>query len=75
MNKIIDGRKVPAGYEDADKDFFIAQWIDQDTGMKEVYQVSIKVCQIWKDIYAALDKSRQNIKHRNALPSVQNLSK
>ena len=43
--------------------------------MKEAYQACIKVCPMWKDMYAALEKSRKNIKHRNGFLYVQNLNK
>ena len=50
LNKIIDSRQVPNGWEDRDKDIFIAQWIDQGSRMKEAYQSCINVCSIWRDI-------------------------
>ena len=33
LNNIIENGGVTNGWEDRDKDFFIAQWIDQETGM------------------------------------------
>ena len=75
LNNIIDGGRVPNGWEDVDKDFFIAQWIDQGLGMKDAYQACIKVCPIWKDIYAGPEKSKKNVKYRNGFMYVQNLNK
>ena len=43
--------------------------------MKEAYQACIKVCPIWKDIYAAPEKNRKNMKHRNGFLCIQNLNK
>ena len=43
--------------------------------MKEAYQACIKLCPIWKDIYAAPEKSRKNIKYRNGFLYVQKLNK
>ena len=43
--------------------------------MKEAYQACIKVCLIWKDIYAAPEKSTKNMKHRNRFLYSQNLNK
>ena len=43
--------------------------------MKEAYQACIKVCPIWKDIDAVLEKSRKNMKHRNGYLYVQYLNK
>ena len=43
--------------------------------MKEAYQACLKVYPIWKDIYAAPEKSRKNMKHRNGFRYVQNLNK
>ena len=42
--------------------------------MKEAYQACIKVCPIWKDIYAAPEKSRKHMKYRNGYLYVQNLN-
>ena len=66
---------MPNRWEDTDKDFFIATWIDQALGMKEAYQACIKICPVWKDIYAAPEKTRKNMKHRNGFLYVQNLNK
>ena len=63
------------GWEDGDKDFFITQWIDQESGMKEVYQACFKVCPSWKYIYAALQESRKNMKDRNGFLDVEKLNK
>ena len=38
LNTILDTGRVPNGWEDAGKEFFIATWIDQGSGMKEGYQ-------------------------------------
>ena len=43
--------------------------------MKETYQVCIKVCPIWKDIYGGLEKSRKNMKHRKGFPYDYNQNK
>ena len=43
--------------------------------MKEAYQACIKVCSIWKDIYAAPEKSSKKMKYRNGFLWVQNLNK
>ena len=43
--------------------------------MKQAYQVCIKVCPVWKDIYAAPERSRKNIQHKNGFLYVQNLKK
>ena len=43
--------------------------------MKEAYQVCIKVCPVWTDIYSVLEKGRTNMKDRNGLRYVQNINK
>ena len=43
--------------------------------MKEGYQACIKICPIWKDMYAAPEKSRKNMKHKNGFLYVQNLNR
>ena len=43
--------------------------------MKKAYQACIKVCPIWKDIYAVPEKSKKNMKDRNRFLYVQNLNK
>jgi hypothetical protein len=77
LNNIIDSGRIPNGWEDdnGSKDFFIAQWLDQGSGMKQAYLACMKVCPIWKDIYAAPEKSRKNMKHRDGFLYVQNLNK
>ena len=71
----MDSGRVPNGWEDRDKDFFITQWIEQGSGMKKAYQACIKVCLIWKDISTAREKSRNNMNNRNGFLYVQNLNK
>ena len=43
-NDIINSRQVPNRWEDRDKDFVIARWIDNGTEINEVYEASINVC-------------------------------
>ena len=66
---------MPNKCENRDKDFFIAQRMDQASGMKEAYQVCIKVCPIWKRIDARPEMSRKNIKNRNSFLYIENLKK
>ena len=75
LNNIIDCGRVPNGQENKDKDFYIAQWIDQVSGMKEAYHLCIKACSIWKDIYAATEKRSNNMKDRYRFLHVQNWNK
>ena len=74
LNNIINSGQVHNGWEDWDKDFLIAQWIDHGSEMKKAYQAYIKACAIWKDIYASSEKSRKNMKNRNGFWYVQNLN-
>lgn len=43
--------------------------------MKKAYLASIKICFMWRNIYAALEKSTQNIKYRNRCLYFWNLCK
>ena len=75
LNNIIDSGQVPNGWEDRDKDIFIALRIDLGSGMKEAYQACIKACLIWTHISTPPDKSSKNKKHRNRFLYVQNSNK
>ena len=75
LNNIIDTWLVPNGWEDGDKELSIALWIDYESGMKEAYQACIKVYPVWKYIYAAPEKSRKTIQHRNGFLYIHNLKK
>ena len=42
--------------------------------MKEAYQAGIKVCPVWKDIYAAPEKSRKHMQERKGFLYCQDLN-
>ena len=43
--------------------------------VKEDYQICIKICPIWKDVYTVPERSSKNIKYRKGIPYVQSLNK
>ena len=75
LYNIINSGRVPNGWEDSDKQLFIAQWINQGCGIKEANQAYIMVCTIGKDIYVAPEKSRKNMNNTNQVLFVKQVNK
>ena len=46
-----------------DRDFYIAEWIDQGNEVKTAYQACMRSCPTWRDLYASLVPAHTVIKN------------
>jgi len=58
IRQLIHNHEQPEGQ----LDLHVAAWLDQEEGLKEGYVACIKVCPVWKDIYATPNLTHHSIR-------------